>query len=187
MRRLPVLVLLLGCATAYSATVYKWVDANGVTHYSDQPHPGAQKLDISGAQTYQSQAAGVAATPPTPARAAAAGPAACAIDSPASGQVLIDTYTLTGHVSFGHPGSGDQPMLRLDGQDISALLGPDGDFTVSQVDRGDHTLTLQVNNAQGEVSCQAGAVTFTIRQRSVIPPAAPTAPTAPGVARRTNP
>jgi hypothetical protein len=187
MRRLPLLLLLVACATAYSATVYKWVDDNGVTHYSDQPHPGAQKLDISGAQTYDSQAAGVAAPAPTPSKPAAATSGGCAIDSPASGQVLIDTYSLTGHVSLGRPASSDQPMLRLDGQDISALLGPDGDFTVSQVDRGDHTLTLQVNNAQGEVSCQANAVTFSIRQRSVIPPSAPTAPAAPGVARRSNP
>jgi hypothetical protein len=187
MRRLPLLLFLVACAAANSATVYKWVDANGVPHYSDQPHPGAEKLEISGAQTYGSQAAAVAAPSATTAPAAAAAPAVCAIDSPASGQVLVDTYSLTGHVSLGRPAGGDQAMLRLDGQDISALLGPDGDFTVSQVDRGDHTLTLQVNNAQGEVSCQGNAVTFSIRQRSVIPPSAPTAPAAPGVARRSNP
>ena len=179
--------MLVASASVSAATVYKWVDDNGVTHYSDQPHPGAQKLDISGAQTYESQDAAVAAPPATTARPAAAGPATCAIDSPASGQVLIDTYSLTGHVSLGRPADGEQPMLRLDGQDISALLGADGGFTVSQIDRGDHTLTLQVNNAQGDVSCQASAVTFSIRQRSVIPPSAPTAPAAPGVARRTNP
>jgi hypothetical protein len=185
MRRVPVLLLLVACATAYSATVYKWVDANGVTHFSDQPHPGAEKLEISGAQTYGSQAAAVAAPPSNinTARPAVAAPPACAIDSPASGQILIDTYSLNGHVALGRPADGDQAMLRLDGQDISALVGPDGGFTVSQVDRGDHTLTLQVNNAQGEVTCQANAVTFTIRQRSVIPPSAPTVPTAPGVAR----
>ena len=60
MRRLPLLLLLVACATANSTTVYKWVDANGVTHYSDQPHPGAEKLEITGAQTYGSHAAAVA-------------------------------------------------------------------------------------------------------------------------------
>jgi len=177
-------LLLVACATAYSATVYKWVDANGVTHFSDQPHPGAEKLEISGAQTYEGQAAAVAAPPSTATtRPPAAATTTCAIDSPASGQVLIDTYSLTGHVSLGRPADGDQAMLRLDGQDISALVGPDGGFTVSQVDRGDHTLTLQVNNGRGDVTCQANTVTFTIRQRSVIPPVAPAAPTAPGVPR----
>src|ERR1700683_1832119 len=113
MRRLPFLLLLIASATAYSATVYKWVDDNGVTHYSDQPHPGAQKLDISGAQTYESQDVAVAAPPATTARPAAVGPGTCAIDSPAAGQVLIDTYSLTGHVSLGRPADGEQPMLRL--------------------------------------------------------------------------
>jgi Domain of unknown function (DUF4124) len=185
MRRVPILLLLVACATAYSATVYKWVDANGVTHFSDQPHPGAEKLEISGAQTYDSQAAAVAAPPSNgvPRPAAAAATTTCVIDSPGSGQILVDTYSLNGHLSLGRPADGDQAMLRLDGQDISALVGPDGGFTVSQIDRGDHTLTLQVNNARGDVTCQANAVTFTIRQRSVIPPTAPTAPTAPGVAR----
>ena len=84
-------------------------------------------------------------------------------------------------------GADSQVMLRMDGQAISSLLGPDGSFALSQLDRGDHTLTLQVTDAQGDVTCQANAVTFTIRQRSVIPPSAPTAPTAPGVARHTGP
>ena len=77
----------------------------------------------------------------------------------------------------------------MDGLDISALLGPDGSFAVSQVDRGEHSLTLQVTNARGEVTCEGTAVTFSIRQRSAVAPGvptvpgAPTAPTAPGVGR----
>ena len=41
------------------------------------------------------------------------------------------------------------------------------------------SLTVQVTNSTGDVTCQGTAVTFSIRQRSVIPPTAPTAPTAP--------
>ena len=40
------------CA-AVAATVYKWVDENGVVHYSDQPHPNAQKIHVQAAQTYK--------------------------------------------------------------------------------------------------------------------------------------
>ena len=175
------------CASAWSATVYKWVDENGVTHFSDQPNPKAEKLTISGAQTYGAQAAAVAAPAPTAAAARPVSSPVCVIDTPAPGQVFLDTFSITGHVTLAHAGAeGEQATLRMDGQDISALLGPNGSFAVSQVERGDHTLTLQVNNAQGEVSCQANAVTFSIRQRSVIPPGAPAAPTAPGVARRPN-
>ncbi len=52
MRGLPLLILLGACTSASAATVYKWVDDNGVTHFSDQPNPKAQKLEMAGAQTY---------------------------------------------------------------------------------------------------------------------------------------
>ena len=57
MRRLLFTLMIsasLVCAVAAaSTTVYKWVDENGVVHYSDQPHPNAQKLQIEGVQTYK--------------------------------------------------------------------------------------------------------------------------------------
>ena len=52
MRTLSFTLMWMACAAAMSATVYKWVDENGVIHYSDQPHPGAQKMQIEPAQTY---------------------------------------------------------------------------------------------------------------------------------------
>jgi hypothetical protein len=182
-------LLLIMSASASSATVYKWVDDNGVTHFSDQPNPKAQKLEITGAQTYDSQSATVAAPPRTAAPGAGAAPV-CVIDSPGTGQVYLDTFSITGHVTLSPAGSG-QAMLRMDGMDVSGLLAPSGSFTLSQVDRGDHTLTLQVNDSRGSILCQAAPVSFSVRQRtadagaagSTVPtaPAAPSAPRAPGV------
>ena len=172
------------CASAWSATVYKWVDDNGVTHYSDQPNPKAQKLQISGAQTYGAQAAAV----PLPGSAASSAPTTakpvCVIDAPGAGQVFLDTFSITGHVTLAHAGGeGSQTTLRMDGQDISGLLGPDGSFALSQVDRGEHSLTLQVTNARGEVTCQGNAVNFSIRQPSASVPGVPTVPGAPAAPR----
>ncbi len=184
-------MLLIMSASASSATVYKWVDDNGVTHFSDQPNPKAQKLEITGAQTYESQAATV--EPPPRAAAAATGAApVCVIDSPGAGQVFLDTFSITGHVTLSPAGNdGGRATLRMDGTDVTGLLGSSGSFTLSQVDRGEHTLTLQVSDARGSVVCQAAPVTFSIRQRSAttgaagstVPtaPAAPSAPRAPGV------
>ena len=42
---LPLTLWLLS-GVAMAATVYKWVDAQGVTHYSDQPHPQAQEINV---------------------------------------------------------------------------------------------------------------------------------------------
>ena len=189
------------CASAWSATVYKWVDDNGVTHFSDQPNPKAEKLQISSAQTYQSQAAGVTApaptgtaapTPATPvcvidAPGASSAPTTarplCVIDTPGAGQVFLDTFSITGHVTLGRVGEDSQTSLRLDGQDISGLLASDGSFQLSQLDRGEHSLTVQVTNARGEVTCQGSAVNFSIRQPSATVPGVPTVPGAPAAPR----
>ena len=40
-------------ALVVAATLYKWVDANGVTHYSDTPVPGAVEVQVQGAQGYK--------------------------------------------------------------------------------------------------------------------------------------
>jgi len=178
--------MLAACASAAAATVYKWVDDNGVTHYSDQPNPKAQKLEIADAQTYGSKAATLA-VPAVSAPAPTAAPAVCVIDSPGVGQVFLDTFAVSGHVTLAHVGDNTQATLRLDGQDISSQLQPNGAFTLAQVDRGDHTLTLEVNSGQG-AACRGNAVTFSVRQRSAggsdtvpMAPAAPAAPRAPGV------
>lgn len=189
MRGLPLLILLGACTGAWAATVYKWVDDNGVVHFSDQPNPKAQKIEVAGAQTYGAPAP--AAPPPSAAaQPPAAAPPVCVIDTPAAGQVFLDTTSVTGHVTLAHAGSeGSQTVLRLDGVDISASLGSGGSFALTQVERGEHTLTLQVTDDRGEVTCQGAAVTFSIRQRSVIggagtapmAPTVPAAPKAPGV------
>ncbi len=169
------------CASAWSATVYKWVDDNGVTHYSDQPNPRAQKLEITGAQTYGSPAPATA-----PAPAVSSGPApgtpVCVIDAPSAGQVFLDTFSITGHVTLAHIAEDGQSTLRLDGQDISGLLGSDGGFALSQVERGEHSLSVQVTNARGEVICQSSA-SFSVRQPTGTVPGAPMAPGAPAAPR----
>ncbi len=93
---------------------------------------------------------------------------------------------MTGHVTLAHAGSeGSQTVLRLDGVGhFRHRCGSGGSFALTQVERGDHTLTLQVTDDRGEVTCQGAAVTFSIRQRSVIggagtAPMAPTVPAAP--------
>jgi Domain of unknown function (DUF4124) len=45
-RKILCIVLGLSMATATSAGVYSWTDAQGHVHYSDKPQAGAQALDI---------------------------------------------------------------------------------------------------------------------------------------------
>ena len=64
----------LACSLALAATVYKWVDEDGVIHYSDQPHPNAEKVQVQDAQTY-SRPVDAGARRAQPARLAAGGTA----------------------------------------------------------------------------------------------------------------
>lgn len=44
----PIFVLLsLLAASAVLAQAYRWVDDDGITHYSDRPHEGAEKFELS--------------------------------------------------------------------------------------------------------------------------------------------
>lgn len=45
-----VFLSLLTCAV--SAQVFKWTDSQGVVHFSDTPHPGAQTIDNIQTQSY---------------------------------------------------------------------------------------------------------------------------------------
>lgn len=56
MNKLCVLLLLMMVIGSSVADIYKWVDRQGNVHFSDTPHPGAERLDIPEAQSF---------TPPT--------------------------------------------------------------------------------------------------------------------------
>ncbi len=43
-------LILLTCASY--AQVYTWTDSQGVVHFSDTPHPGAEKIQIPETQTF---------------------------------------------------------------------------------------------------------------------------------------
>ncbi len=50
--KLFTLMLLVG-PMALAGPIYKWVDENGVIHYSDQPHENAQQIHLGAPQTYK--------------------------------------------------------------------------------------------------------------------------------------
>ena len=107
------LMCIAVCGTAISATVYKWVDADGVTHYTDQPHTGAQKLQLQGAQTYSSAsqkpsaAASAAAARHTSGAPKDTGPiyTVCALTRPNNDEVFVNASSVPANVHL-------EPNLR---------------------------------------------------------------------------
>jgi hypothetical protein len=168
MRGFSFTLILLASSVATAATVYKWVDDKGVTHFSDQPNPGAAKLHVEEPQSYSASAAQPAgSTTTTPQHAASGRAMQCSIDSPANEDVLMNQFTVNGHAHFEpRPPSNSQISLMLDGH-AAGSVDVGGSFSIAQVDRGTHTLSVQVQGPDGTLYCSSPSVTFYVRQASV--------------------
>lgn len=167
-------LMWLACTVAISATVYRWVDENGVTHYSDQPHENAQKVQVAAPQTFQ------APRPPrVPAQSAQqAKPASpayqCQVVAPANDDTFPNAQAVTTSVQVAPAlQNGDQVFLLMDGARVPAFPTQGGSFTISPIDRGQHTLQAVVQDASGRLLCQSPNVSFTVLQPSVLNPANP--------------
>jgi hypothetical protein len=175
MRTILFTLMSIVCTVAVSATVYKWVDETGVVHYSDQPHENAEKVQLKAPQTY--------AAPPrtlTPERPkdAPAKPAfkyqSCAISEPSDDQVFMNTSTVTAGVTA-QPAvrPGDTAVVTLDGQRVPGVPASGGQFTISPVDRGTHSIQMVIQDSTGATVCTSPAVTFHVHQPSLLSPTSP--------------
>jgi hypothetical protein len=165
------------CASALAdngtTTVYKWVDAQGIVHYSDQPHPNAQKLEVRGAQTFSAMPESSSSAPP--AQTQPSGPAydSCAISQPADQQMLMNVYSATATVQTSPQlRTGDQIHLFVDGKQIP---GSSSSFTFP-VFRGQHSVQAVIEDSTGQIVCETASVTFFVHQPSIQNPSNPVHP-----------
>jgi len=174
-----VMLVALGGVAAVShasATLYKWVDADGITHYSDRPAPGAEKVQIAAAQTYKGTP-----TPASTARRTATAPAAprysrLEIIRPSEGEAFVNNGGSVDAVAAVEPvlANGHQLWFVLDGTRQPDPAG--GSLTMTfQVDRGTHTMAAVITDDTGRELMSSAGVTFYVRQNSVLanPPRGP--------------
>jgi hypothetical protein len=169
------LLALGGSAVAQTITTYRWVDAQGVVHYSDKPQPGAQVIQLPSAQTYQAPAAPAAAAKPAAAANVAASPyQSCAIAEPAAEASFFAPETIPVTVAL-IPGlrPGDQLAVTVDGAAVDPT-GPGGlQYQVPGPDRGAHTVSAIVRDSDGTAVCHAAPVTFYVQRPSLHSPTSP--------------
>ena len=148
------------------AEIYKWVDKDGVTHYSDRPAPGAAEITIPPAQTYQAPPPQTLPAPPAartavPARTANA---ACELRAPKPEEVLLNVSSIT--LSFKGP-EGLSPVLMLNNKRYTAERDANS-IKIEPAPRGSYDARLTFVNNRNQVLCAVPAVTFYVRQPSVI-------------------
>jgi hypothetical protein len=178
MRTLLFTLMSLACTVALAATIYKWVDEDGVVHYSDQPHENAQKVELKAPQTYSApKTAAPAQFPRTPGTKSAPVYQSCSVSEPTSEQVFMNTDTVTAGVTI-QPTvrPGDTAVVTLDGQPVPGVPANGGQFTISPVDRGQHSIQMVVKDPTGATVCSSQSVTFYVRQPSLQSPTNPAKP-----------
>jgi hypothetical protein len=161
------------------ADIYKQVLPDGTVSYSNQPHPNAEKIDpplpqvIPAAKPLSEALQG--RTPPS----AASSYTRLSIAEPADDQVVwsnernISVAVVIEPLLQVH--EGHRLVILLDGTPVTAS-GHEMRLTLNDVDRGTHTLTAEVYDAQGQVLILSAPVTFHLKQHSVLPPPSPAAP-----------
>lgn len=171
------LLALAGNALAQTKTTYRWVDAQGVVHYSDTPQPGAQVIQLPSAQTYRA--------PPLPA-AASKSAASGAPDDAASPYQSCGIIQPAADASFFAPDSipvavqlapglrpGDQVTVTLDGSPLDPTAPGGVNYQVPRPERGAHTLNAMVRDSDGKPVCRSAPVTFYVQRPSMLAPASP--------------
>ncbi|MGH8236353.1 MAG: DUF4124 domain-containing protein [Steroidobacteraceae bacterium] len=158
-------------STASAGDVWKWVDAKGVTHYSDQPVPGATKVEVRAGNVADARSVAPVVSEPAP-PPAAEHYRTLAIVQPQNGQSIINT---AGQVSVGiaiEPAL--QPLHRLslylDGKAVTGFPRNTLSYALTEVPRGTHNVNAVVTDQSGKTILESSPVEFTVRQESIAQP-----------------
>lgn len=167
MKRLPLMLLLFaGCL---QAAVYKQVNENGEVVYSDKPAAGAEKMDLPQLPTY---------TPPPV-------PLVRPADAPVESEVYkgleivkpADNSTIRNNLGIIEVQLRIEPALKvrekhrlqfyLDNQRYGPLVDKTA-IMMSNIERGEHTLSASVFDADGNAVIASTPVTIHVKRESVL-------------------
>lgn len=173
---LYVLLTLAAVPALAGQTVYKWVDEKGVTHFSDQPVAGAEKVELSGGANRSS--------PPPPSYSPPSRQDTSSqedrtvsysrfvIESPQQDEAIINTGGVVRVSVASTPAisSGHVVALYLDGERVENFSGTSMSHEFAEVPRGTHTVKAVVSTLRGKVIQETPVVTFHVRQQSAAQP-----------------
>ena len=177
--RFVMAVTALLCLAAGDQEIYRWVDKDGVVHYSDQPgSPNAERVELADPTTYQSAEAAVDYTPSSPQyRPPPIRYQSLTIVSPAKDQTYFTTdneVTVTAAI-----GGSLQPdhHLVFYVDDIRRPATDGSGVTLHNVDRGTHYVRASIIDDAGVAVITSEQIAFHVQQRSVQNPKTRNQPT----------
>jgi hypothetical protein len=155
--------------------VWKWVDEKGVTHFSDQPMPGATKMELNSSPSRSDAEPAPSYSAPSPAsEPVQKGPAYVrfVVERPQPDEAVINTGGRVSVRLAATPAiqNGMSIALFLDGARVEDYSSPSMSHELSDVPRGTHTLKAVVSTLQGQPVQETPPITFHVRQESVAKP-----------------
>ena len=164
---------MLFCGAANSQA-YKWIDENGIVHYSDRPHEGAELIQLPRDDRPRS-----ATQRPAPTRAQSPAPEpqddangyqSLSVASPGPEDTLWNlegslnvSLTLSPDLKQGH-----RIRVYFDGQ---PRMVTGTSFEIEEVFRGTHNIQAEVLDQTGKLMIRSETIRFYVQQTSVLNPA----------------
>jgi hypothetical protein len=165
---------MLAAFAGNAAVIYKWTDADGVVHFSDQPVPGAERIEVGQAPRVGT----FGEKPPPPSRTVAKpNPSKPAdytqfeISAPTPEQVFFGDDPVNAHLNL-DPGLLPNHLITwyLNGSAQSDQSPEAASIILKQLPRGTYTLSATVSDAVSGESRNSDPVTFYVREPSALSP-----------------
>jgi hypothetical protein len=165
---------LLAALSVQAAVIYRWVDSDGIVHYSDQQSPGAERIVTSAPNTAVAGARAAAAPqgPRKPTNSSLSY-AEFTITSPAPEQTFFGDDPIGVHLSLS-PGlkSGHTIAWHVNGRQLDDQVDAVS-FVIPRLDRGTYSVMATITDQQTGEAQSSNSVTFFVRQPSALAPQSP--------------
>jgi hypothetical protein len=163
---------MLAASAGQAAVVYKWTDADGVVHYSDQPVPGATKIFTSSSSAGTVVPAASGPQSPAPKKPASAlNYTQFTITSPTPDQTFFGDEVISVHLAL-EPGLKPNQTItwNLNGKPLEDKDPTATQFTLQSLDRGTYSIAATISDQQTGESQSTDSVSFFVRQPSSLAP-----------------
>jgi hypothetical protein len=157
MRNLILLLIFFVSLPLYARDVYKWINGDGVVIYSDTYVEGAERLRVNGSRSAPSSTD--------------TGYQSLEIVQPANdATVRSNEGTLAVGLALSPAlAEGHSVKIVIDGSELEGEM-KSTQFSLSNLNRGTHSLVTKVVDADGNVLITSNSITFHLRQASILTP-----------------
>ena len=162
---------LLAASAVVADVAYRWVDENGIEHYSDRPREGAELVVLPASNTtsvrsYQ-QAPAEESTVSPGAEAAPVRYESFEVAAPGAEETL---WNIAGNLSVSLASSpalkpGHQVRVYFDDREPQIVSGMS--FTIQEVHRGVHTIQAEIIDDTGTLVTRSRHNRFYVQQNSI--------------------